>query len=1737
QRVTAAVSTPVSATPSTTAAPAPTPSVPTSAHAQAEEEDSTHQRNLRTLDIPVNEIKYTPIHELVRKYIDQVPWDSRYELLHRIRIAKALSSEHTSDRRCLFVIRVLAITNLAYIYQENMFQQRIFFLDGDEPKRLQYTFQLAELLHLAVTGDLRVDIAYATIACNALEALTKHRNRIGDVCAALNVNVGHGVLMFVVKKLVEEVADDADSWADEESTREKRQLIDEYRDSVLSLLRLLPGAGIRTGDILVSAGLINQFVDMLNLRTEKSMRIYGRLFDFIDLLVGTGREALNSLVHAKGFDATAALFSHLVSTAHEAATTGNGYPAEMVSSIIDYRIPYFHQQSLKWLLKFVTRVMLSHTGHYDRVIRNFIDDPRVLSALRMIVLNPAMFGSHIWSNAVNTVSTFLNNEPTSYSVVAEAGLPKALFETVMGKSFEVDEAALGTGLNANGQEEAPSVILGLRPEFSLRKGKPDTLEKLTDKLRSTPDKKLAAGVLPHADVITSLPASFSAICLNTSGLRLFQQSDALQSFFEIFESPAHIVPMKHDRGILRTLGALFDEFARHQPALRDSILAAVGLMIARVIVKCRVLARKGRGAKLWRSVTKPIGEGETQDTTVIEVAGDIQSIVDELPEDTLYDKAIKAAVEEQVPLPSMIAGEHLNERDIDGETNLAIVDYIFPVIKFLRAFFENHSLCNAFMVEHGAAGLILDLATLAGLPSDFHTHAACADLAFVVRMMTDAAPHLVMPTLINKAQRSVDLLEPFWNGKDRLEGKGFFHPLIDTGSAEVKKAGQKDGEDKQTKPGETNQSHSQPQATETEDVEMTDVDTLSEEHSQQSSPVLSQATFFAKQLVSVSTLCDITTECFNSVSYSPRGQNPSPFQMVNMADKYDKLVDSLGRLRSACVWEEILLMKELPESWKEATKTYEDGLTPYGLTPPVLPAHTAASQAQQTQRQQTQGQPPQGHSQGSQPQSQQRSEQPPLQPQQAQVQAQVEGQTQTQEEPATPWFGPSTEDPKNKRPPFTDDKASGGVAPLSRRAQFLNVKTLRYLFANVPVSITRLMRGLGNGLVIKRRADIYARQKGVRVADAIARTYLHELKFETPYQEAGGESEGDKADRCMYLVVILSSFQLLMFDTTSEMPRSHCLTIVLESFKKIGGIKLMKELADWFTSELLELTDTVKKAQDDGISIAHLASLFGAIKVVVTLFSLIVSSNVVVESNQTKAMVFYERDPHHGDYFNASQFLVELRHEVLRQVLEMWHSRFVEVANTSIVTSLVSTLEYILRDHAAETGAARRTDKKRPRDPTWPKKLLLDPVRLALLKNKGFAEDLAIEALYRCKNDEQLSIQYCEAQRGYKTPCRVPPPPEDMAVNEAGPADRSPFGPSVQGGNRDPLSEFLAQVHQQSSLAPLAPDDAVPAGMPRLSPFVMPHNHSADSTSSEEPDVTEPPSTTPLETPGEGSSRRGPPKEKRVTVDDLDELRDRVRSNLVERCVEILDKHHDLTFPLARVIQAASVALPDSSAFHRDVIGTLVPSLISLQMEENLKKDAEKIASYANLLGILLQSSVMYQHTVDEIKDSFLALVDFIKIPPSTAQPPSNPDTAYPYIGQVLMVLESIMSDDQKPPSLKSLRANEDLSLPKEFFEEPKKEDPLVPFEHRLKLFNAILDILPSVGKSQSLALSISRMLVILTRERQISLRLGERKNLQRLFVMMKQVAGASDKKLQCAFMIILRHIIEDEHTVRQIIA
>jgi E3 ubiquitin-protein ligase HUWE1 len=1569
-------------------------------------------RNSKSVEVSAISVASTPLETLLESKLHEVPAESKYDFLHRARVAQSLVKSQVT-REQILSIRLLALTNLAYVYPETIMQQRILQQDSDQPKRLQLAYQLAELTHLAASGDISALRTTQTSALYALDALTKHKSRSADVCAALNVNVNHGILMFLTRKAIAELSNEQDD-GDES---------DEWRDALLLLLRTLPGSSSRTPETLIAAGLIPIFVDVLNLRTEKARRVYPRVLEFLDTFVHAVRDALGTLASAKGFDAISDLIGSETKSAFENVNQELGIPAEYRTPSVDYDIPYFQQQSLRWLFRFVNHIMQHNGGGFDRLLRNLVDSPPLLTALRLVFENAKIFGSHVWSGAVNILSSFIHNEPTSYAVIAEAGLSKSLLEAITLQDLklpEVESTAMTDETVSVNQPEAPSSTSLVARDQSYT-------------LARSQDQQLARGILPASEAMSCIPQAFGAICLNSAGLELFQASGALESYFEIFESPVHVKCM--DANLVRSLGTTFDELVRHHPALKKSVMSAVLVMVARVGLLCKKMAYNGAGAKLWAS--------DAQGSLV--VAGSKYGLFTEIGEP--YEEIVKRDGQfyypplQETTLPS---GASLNVGQVPDlslrnaqsapsdadEWGLTAANYIYPVMRFLGAFFENQVNCTHF-IESGGVEFILDFATLPSLTFDFQSRQANNELAQLVHMMAETKPHLVIPSLVKRTQDSVDCLADF---SKEPKQNGFFTSLA------------------RLEPGDA-----MDRETATEDEVL----------------IKERGTYYVKHLVATHVLTDIIREIYTTPMYQTRpSQQTSAFSQVNLTEQYTNLVTSLGQLHAACVWDEILLQKNLPKRWIEATKVRD-----YDL---------GSEEAKDTAGSPSNIEPARPTSSGT-------------------TNAQEDGLSQS---------APATSADEGAQ--FDED----------HKPAFKNTQTLRYLLSSLPTTISGFFHLLGHGILGKRRPDILARQNASMVSDAIAQVVLRQLQLDAPNKSS------DPKDRFSYLIVILSAFTQLLFEAPVERSHSHCLTAILFAFKRQNGLKALKNLGALFLQEINFLSSQVG-GFDDSDKSARLASAYGGLKIILTFFSEVTSAR---ESTQTQALLSSERERDRSDYFNPGQFLVDLRMEVLPMVRELWSSDFVDKASSSIVKCLVDILRSIL-DGEHENGAITQRSSSHQFCSDDPKKeFLLNQERVSTLVDRGFSLDLSSEALYRCNNTLVTADEYCQAQTWLRPPPRLRPEFDLQSTGrtnmstEDTPVTDAPFNMSVTDTNY-----ALARLFSEGSTRLVQGDRNLNSNLEReagnneILSRALNHIFS-DSEPILNESSDEPPSQTHRRAPSESVAPSTELRRREITtIEDLDIERDKVRKNMIERCLDVLNVHHDVTFELADLIAAATKKHRDPEGFRKEVGETLVQSLISLQMEDDLQPSGKKIAAYANLLALVLQDRQIYTATLEELKECFVTLLGFIKIPISD----KGPEESSPWVGQVLLVIEKLLSDDAQPPQI-------EWNLPQSF------DDPIDPGPARLKpsllssdektqLFESILEILPRIGKDESLALSVSRILVILTRARNIAVRMGEKRNLQRLFVMLKQLSSSTGDKLQGAFMLILRHVVEDEETVRQI--
>jgi len=821
--------------------------------------EDTPPSSTKTIEISSSEIKSKGLHVLLQENITGLTKEVQYELLTKLRVADALTSS-LEARRQILAIRLLAITNLAYVHPESIFHDNTMKQDSDEPRRLQLAYQLAELVHPPAEGDVAVPRALQTVAFSALNALAQHQSKYSDVCGALNTNVNHGVLLYVIRKAVAEMNEDD---SDDRTTEE-----DEWRNALfllISSIAVMP----RTSADLITAGLIPILVEILNLRTAVAGRYHPKILAFLDNIMYNTRDAFQNLVNADGLDALSNLIVHEVTTSAENAASSKAMQPEHRSTNIDYEIPYFQQQTLKLLFKFIHHMMTTaggYGGNFDRLLRNLIDSSQLLGSLRQIIGNAQCYGSIVWTNAVTILNDFINNEPTSFAVIAEAGLSRGLLEAVTCSSIpsppekkdephtnDVDQTAgvsSPSGPTDDEVDDSDNDHAPPRPSLS--------------ELQTPREGPLAKGIMPTSDTINIIPQAFGAICLNNAGMKMFQVSGALESFFEIFESPEHIKCMEANHSLPASLGSTFDELIRHHPPLKNDIMNSILNMVVRVSSLCKTNAEKNKiGAKLW-----------TLDSTGKLVIAD-KDIKPTLRERFFKGKGKAVDLGGDVEMIDADADATDTGAAKSPTSSDSMTPYVTAVATFLSAVFSS-SAVRADFSSKGGIESVLDLAESPCLTYDFMDGSSSRTLNSVIALLAEQKPNLTMPSLLRRAQAAADVLVPFANHK----GRGpFFEPFVTS------------------------------EARESADINL-----------------LAKGTEFAKALVNIHSLISALHSCFQSSAFNHRSANTS-FNQLNLGDYYIRLVQSLGPILGASFNEAYQLKHAVPDVWKGLSRVKDSAFS------------------------------------------------------------------------------------------------------------------------------------------------------------------------------------------------------------------------------------------------------------------------------------------------------------------------------------------------------------------------------------------------------------------------------------------------------------------------------------------------------------------------------------------------------------------------------------------------------------------------------------------------------------------------------------------------------------------------------------------------------------------------------------------------------------------------------------------
>ncbi|KAI1311653.1 hypothetical protein F5Y03DRAFT_285299 [Xylaria venustula] len=1568
----------------------------------------------KVLEVPQSTVLSSSIYQILAKLPKDVPKETRYEFLNRLRVAKALAGS-TESRQQALKARLLAIQNLAYINVESAFVEKVLRQDSDEPRRFQLVYQLAELIHPGADGTTSVPLDLQSIALSLLEAISSFHSKVPDIFSALNATVNHGVLLYVIRKAVAEMKDDD---VGEQSTPE-----DEWRDKLFSLTLHITMAMANTSNRnipeIISAGLLDILVEILNLRSSIAERTHGTLVAFLDSLVYNVASAFQPLATAGGLEAITNLITHEVNLAKQLASTGKGTPSSHRSQVVDYEIPFYQQQNLKFLLKFIHHVMtnaFTFGGNTDRLLRNLVDKSDLLRSIRDIIENVTQFGGLVWTNAVTILGDFLNNDPTSFSAVLEAGLIQSYLVALTGRPVttpqrEQETAAPRPSSPDEDDDESPGsspVSDVLEPDTRPHPPPQSTLEQPRD-------HQLAGGIVASADPISTIPVVLNAICLNNLGMKMVVSSQAFDSFFEIFESPSHVRILAAEDALAQNIGSSFDELARHHPSLRPAISDAVLDMIARVTHLARSRARD------YNWGTKLVLKGSEQRELVAD-----ESLLGLTPDQTEKEKATKNPGDVDANMMDIDIRDLEDTEKPSGPPSVqtSICPYIDAVSGFLTQYINNQSL-KMSLITSGGIEQLLDLYTSPSLPHTCRGSFAARSLQSVLSSLIESSPIIGLPSLLKRTQNAIDVLDVVIKSDS---SESYFKPFL------------------------------------TQEAPLTGNVTYDlVKH-------LATGTSVVKALFNAQSLMRVLQHSF---PFSSRTQSIT-LHAINVFDYHSRLIRSLGPLIRAVVLEEIAISTIVPQHWYGKNSESRD--------------QQAASTATLPKE---------------------------------------------NDEP-----GPDFEDASFSGACSsvavwqwaTGKKGTGGQEPSKApqsSPQYRNFQTIKTLFEALLPAALPLLQAYGKSLLQRRERDTYIRSHHVQLADDISLTILQQLQI--------SDREGTARD-LQYWYIMLHAAHEMLVNPTAEGRSDRALHAqniipVLLAFKKHNGLKLLNVMLIKFKDEVCKTHES-----EEELAKSRLASL--CLKKILDIYAMFANGKLITEA-VASVNVLPQRatsNDRRGETSVAPNLVVELRAAILPVIQELWESPLVEKGSAITVAKTIEILRAI-SSADLESGAYKRSDKNMPPpylEPNhfkFPWSTHVADVRY--LCEGSFSEDLAQEATYRSFGNRQPATEYCTAHEKGIAGTRNPIPENELPIDvESGsPAERPvpaddeamvlDLPPDLPSGILD--EELIGELRDE-----LQDAAAYSTGFDRDTPnpsAVQPesNSHGSASTSPTQGSAAKPKTDAEADMPSP-----------HVAKEDLDEERAKLRSSLIDRCLDVIGAHPDTTYEVSELISSVVFRPPGDDMSTRQEIGdTLVNALMSFAMDDDLKANGRSIAAYAHLLSLLLQDKLFLKATVNILKENVNEFLRFLHVHGS-----SSVEELSPWIPYVLLIFEILLSDDEQLGEVhwRMPEIEDDSIQPLEW----KPKDLNVKDDDRRTLLNAILEILPRIGKEESLAVSVLRILVILTRDRAVARQVGDKKNLQRLFVTAKQLSGAgafrlSETRISSYILTILRHVIEDAEVIKQI--
>lgn len=386
-------------------------------------------------------------------------------------------------------------------------------------------------------------------------------------------------------------------------------------------------------------------------------------------------------------------------------------PQSTIAQLIDFPAPLGNVQCCSQRLVLIKSLLnfvkkAISDQQFSENIRHIMDGS-LPNSLRHIISNPDYYGSMLFLRAIVVITVFINQEPSQLTSLQEKGITDVIMHALLVKEIPASR-----------------------------------------------------------EVLSHLPQAFSALCLNERGLNAFMSCNPFEKLFKVLLSTKYLNAMRKRRNsdsvgdTAISLGAAIDEIMRHQPTLKTKAMEAVIKLLEELCSlgsSAKYSCSPKTGHRIASSAQLLADGPATQAAALLGGGGQGAGASRQMPMDGVANAtgggggAADVSSEEDdddeedsrqpmgAPDDDSNFRNNLQTTNENAETKVTIplVEYVQNVMKLIEAILSNNSTDDhaRLFIQLKGLPLLMKILTLPNLPADFGVHSACHNVATVIRYL------------------------------------------------------------------------------------------------------------------------------------------------------------------------------------------------------------------------------------------------------------------------------------------------------------------------------------------------------------------------------------------------------------------------------------------------------------------------------------------------------------------------------------------------------------------------------------------------------------------------------------------------------------------------------------------------------------------------------------------------------------------------------------------------------------------------------------------------------------------------------------------------------------------------------------------------------------------------------------------------------------------------------------------